>query len=298
VPALAERAKGRAARVRRDAAIGYQSLFAAPDDEPAAAPELPAADPWPPSERLRREKEALDLYLSAHPLAEHEAAVAAFADRTVAELLAAPGGGVAVVGGVVTGLERKHYKPKPGRPAAAPTLWASFRLEDLSGSVECVMWADAHAQFGDALAEDAVVFAVGEVRREADRTSLVVGRAVPLARGAKDLARGLALGVQLAPGEDTGRHADLPAKLSLALARFRGPAGGRTVPTFLVVRDAAGRAVEMKLGGPWAVCPQAVELAELEDLLGPGGAWFMGSRRPPAAAPAAPETEGEHGTAG
>ena len=41
---------------------------------------------WPPSEKLRREKEALDFYISSHPLAQYGDDLARFSSHSVSQL--------------------------------------------------------------------------------------------------------------------------------------------------------------------------------------------------------------------
>ena len=56
---------------------------------------LPDVPEWPDSEKLKYEKEALDFYISSHPLAQHEAELRALrhahASSSCAKLRAEPG---------------------------------------------------------------------------------------------------------------------------------------------------------------------------------------------------------------
>ena len=58
-------------------ACGQRNLFDAsggdePGDDVAAVEALPDVPPWPETEKLKYEKEALDFYFSSHPLAQYE----------------------------------------------------------------------------------------------------------------------------------------------------------------------------------------------------------------------------------
>ena len=142
------------------------------------------------------------------------------------------------------------------------------------------MWPDAYGRFGEQLVEDAIVYATAQVQEQREHPELVVGRLVPVADGPAALARGLALRLS-AQGEP-----DLLDRLALALARYRGADGSNRVPVYLVIADDNGRTAELRAADEWSVSPPAVDLAELEALVGATGgetnARFVGSRRPAA----------------
>lgn len=262
-----------ASRTQKDRRRGRRSLFETLEADPdsmTVSDDLPAAEPWTTAELLRREKETLDMYLSSHPLAAWASEIAAFSTHSVGELAGAAGRKV-VVGGLISGVRLMNTKnSRPG----APTRYARFKLEDMASVVECVMWPDAYEKFGPGLVDDAVVYATATGQENRDKVELVVARLTPVEGGAAALARGLA--VRVFTG---GTHPSLLDRLAVALAKFRGPPRAQRVPVFLVVSDPAGRMAELKADDEWAVCPTAVSVPDLEELVGVGNVRFMGSNR-------------------
>ncbi len=152
---------------RRKEAEGQFELFAMVE-EPSAAEELripiPAID-FDKREKLRFEREMLGLYVSDHPLMGAEAALRRRTDCTLADLEHAEDGGVKVVGGLVTALQRKWTRKGD--------LMAVFTLEDLQTSIECMVFPKTMLQYGHLLEDDAVVVVKGRVDTRDDLPKLM-----------------------------------------------------------------------------------------------------------------------------
>ncbi len=99
---------------------------------------LPEAPPWQEAEKLAREKEALGVYLSGHPLDAHRALLKSWVKFTTAELAEAPDNQEVALGVVVTEVKEKVSK-KGGRVAI-------LTVEDLNGSVEVLVFGDLLAK--------------------------------------------------------------------------------------------------------------------------------------------------------
>jgi DNA polymerase-3 subunit alpha len=110
------------------------SLFGAEHRIEAPEPPLPVVESWETSERLRREREVLGFYFSDHPLAPYREAIRAkgLADTARVKELA-DGAEVGLIGMVAA---VKTISDKNGRPMAF------VRLEDFSGSLESIVFAD------------------------------------------------------------------------------------------------------------------------------------------------------------
>lgn len=145
-----------AARRRREAE-GQFDLFSMLDDETssgvaAAGSEirLPIPDiEFDKKQRLAFEKEMLGLYVSDHPLMGAEASLRRRTECAISELEGLEDGAMRVVGGLVTGLQRKWTKKGD--------LMAVFVLEDLQTSIECMVFPKTMQQYGHLLVDDAVV---------------------------------------------------------------------------------------------------------------------------------------------
>jgi DNA polymerase-3 subunit alpha len=160
--------------VKRNEAIGQDSLFGAFDDEAGDAPadtmfdvEIPTAE-WDKSMLLAHEREMLGLYVSDHPLLGIEHILAAVADCSIASLVDGEDradGSVVTVAGLVTSVQRKMTKQG--------NQWAIVTVEDLGGALECMVFPAVYGTVGTMLAEDTVVAIKGRLDRREDVPRLV-----------------------------------------------------------------------------------------------------------------------------
>ncbi len=140
---------------KRQAESGQESLFAGFDTlttGPALAVVPPIPDlEWEKRDLLAFEREMLGLYVSDHPLAGLEQALAAASDRSIIALSddTVTDGAMVTVAGILTGVQRRVTKQ--GR------AWASATLEDLDGSVEVLFFPNTYELVGQYIAEDAIV---------------------------------------------------------------------------------------------------------------------------------------------
>ena len=65
------------------------------------------------------------------------------------------------------------------------------RIEDLTGSVECVMWPDEYIQFKDLFENDAIRFVKGAVERNRDEPGLQLTKVLTLEQGQRERTNGL-----------------------------------------------------------------------------------------------------------
>ena len=154
---------------RRKEAEGQFDLFGSvddPDQRERSGERTPILEQeFTKSQRLAFEKEMLGLYVSDHPLMGAERALRRHADTTLTELKELREGEMRTVGGVVTALARKYTK--------RGDLMATFVLEDLGGAVEVMVFPKTMAQFGELLAEDAIVCVKARIDLRDDAPKLI-----------------------------------------------------------------------------------------------------------------------------
>jgi DNA polymerase-3 subunit alpha len=170
-----EQAQAKGQKVQQDALIGQASIFdlheeGAGASGPAAArtvhPPIPAAE-FDQKDLLAAEKEAIGLFVSAHPLKPLREALRARVDCSIAELGERRDKDWVTVGGIVT--ETKRIRTRNGDHMMFATL------DDLAGSVEMLVFGKALGEHADVLVADRVVLVRGRVdHKEADKTCLVV----------------------------------------------------------------------------------------------------------------------------
>ena len=159
---------------REQEAQGQMGLFG---DAVTAAPQLERPAAIDELELLRFEKEALGIYLSAHPMASYpglsEAASCTIAklDEHYQALDAGQGGRVKVV---LAGLIQNVVK----RPTRKGSMMARFELADESGSREVVAFSRRYDEIAHLLEEDMPAVLVAEVSEDGDATRLVADRLI------------------------------------------------------------------------------------------------------------------------
>jgi DNA polymerase III subunit alpha len=164
-----EQALAYGSKQQADRLAGQSSIF---DDQVGGAEETPAKHhpPVPPEEfekpdLLRLEKETLGLYVSEHPLSSLRAELRAKTDSTIAELERRRDGENVVVGGIVG--EVKELLTKRGEQMVF------LRLDDVTGGIDCVVFAAAYAAARDLCVPDRIVVVKGRVDHKEGETKLL-----------------------------------------------------------------------------------------------------------------------------
>jgi DNA polymerase-3 subunit alpha len=147
------------ARHQRDVAAGQSTLFDlfALPAEGGGTSFLNGGDEIPKRERLRWEKELIGLYLSDHPLSEIENELPDYATALVVDLAEEADQTKVTLGGIVASSRRVITR------AGSTMLVAT--LEDLTGSVEVVVFPKVYEQTASAWADDSIVLVSGRLDR-------------------------------------------------------------------------------------------------------------------------------------
>jgi DNA polymerase-3 subunit alpha len=249
--------------VKRNEAIGQDSLFGE-DTETAATFDVPVpAGEWEKPSLLAFEREMLGLYVSDHPLLGLEHILSSATDCSVAQLVGSAAeeperssrgergdGQLVTVGGILSGVQRKVTKQG--------NAWAAATLEDLEGAIEVLFFPSTYQAALTMIIEDAIVVVKGRLDRREDQPKLVAMEvSVP----------------ELPTGEDG------PFVVSIMEARCVPPVVERlkevlrTHPGHVEVhlRLLSGdRMKKIRLDDKLRVKPSPSLLADLKQLLGPG----------------------------
>jgi DNA polymerase-3 subunit alpha len=139
-------------------------LFAA---EAIAAPEPPLPDvpPWSDREMLKAEREALGFYITAHPLDKYERDLRRFTTGAIETLRGRENQTKVSVGGVIQSLRLRNNK-KGDR-------YASFTLEDKSGTVEVICWPETYKRTEIDLTTDEPVCVSGSLEVGEERLQVI-----------------------------------------------------------------------------------------------------------------------------
>ncbi len=211
---------------------------------------LPEAEPWEKSVKLAREKEALGVYLSGHPLDAYRSQLKVRARVTTADLAEIPDSQEVSLGVVVTSLKEKVGK-KGGHLAI-------LTVEDLAGSVEVLVFGEVYERAASWLKEPSLpLWLKGAVIQEEQGTKLRALEIAPLETALARWPERLDLQVQAASVTP-----EQLLKLKEVLGRHPGP-----VPAFLHFLDAREEAV-LALPPALGLSPTAELAEEVNHLLG------------------------------
>jgi DNA polymerase III subunit alpha len=168
--AIHETAVDQYADIKRNEAIGQDSLFGGMDDEAGGfgiSVTIPDIDDWDKTTLLGHERDMLGLYVSDHPLLGLEHILSNGTDCTIGQLLVdedRPDGSTVTISGLVTSLQRKITK--------RGDAWAMVTVEDLEGAIDVLLFPSAYQLASTLLTEDAIITVKGRLSRSKDQPEL------------------------------------------------------------------------------------------------------------------------------
>lgn len=170
--AIAESAVDQYVDIKRNEAIGQDSLFAGLDDTADQAGwgvtvAIPDIAEWDKQALLAHERDMLGLYVSDHPLTGLEHILAREADCTIGQVLLdeSRGDGAQVkISGLVTAIQRKVTKRGDS--------WALITVEDLEGAVDVLLFPTVYQLVSTSLNEDIIITVKGSLSRSKDQPEI------------------------------------------------------------------------------------------------------------------------------
>ncbi len=171
-----EKYLNRASIAKQDREVGQVSLFdmlenSSPENSEARIV-LDEVTPWNRSARLAYEKEILGFYLSEHPLTGLGKLYRAWATCEIEGLKNVDNKKRVVLAGLITS-QREIITRKGTRMAFA-------QLEDLTGSIELVIFPDVYKEAEKHLKEDHAVLLGGTLEKEGDSKKILVDKVARL----------------------------------------------------------------------------------------------------------------------
>jgi DNA polymerase-3 subunit alpha len=231
-----------------DVGFDFDSLF-----EQAGTPSgasVPDRPEWPRKELLSLEREMLGLYVSDHPLAGLEVALAKEAETSIAEFLMSDreDGSSVTVAGLITSVNHRVAR-NSGNP------YAQVIIEDFGGEVSVMFLGKTYQNYQRDLVEDTVVALRGRVSRRDDGLGLHAIELMPLSVQAEHNDEPLTLTVP-------EKFATVPVLTALdeALGRHEGQAHVR----LRLVKSGVARVFEL----PRKVNVSVDLIGEVKSLLG------------------------------
>ena len=238
---------------QQDRLLGQASIFDL-GDSPAASARHHATIPegeFEKAELLRLEKESLGLYVSEHPLSAIRDQLRRRTDCTLVELERRREGETVLAGGIVAGL--RTTTTKKGEPMAF------VQLEDLTGSVEVVVFNSTYAAARGLLVEDAVLVVKGRIDHKQQGETKLIALEVAAFEAVPE-RREVRLKV-----DARSAHAGVIRELAGVVRDFPGEA-----PVYVDLVTSLGPKL-LELGPEYRVDPQPDFFASVRQLLGSAG---------------------------
>ncbi len=247
--------------IKRNEAIGQDSLFAGLDDGGdgggsngwGISVSIPELDEWDKMTLLGHEREMLGLYVSDHPLLGLEHLLANGSDCTVGQLMLdedrADGSPITITG-LITSVQRKITKRGDN--------WAMVTVEDLDGAIDVLLFPSSYQLASPLLTEDAIITVKGRLSRSKDQPE-IHGQEVTV----PDLSDGPA-GPVVVKLPQTRVNSGTVEHLKEVL---RTHPGVTEVHVQVMMRD---KTLVMRIGDTHRVTPSPALFADLKQLLGPG----------------------------
>ncbi|HEX5090145.1 MAG TPA: DNA polymerase III subunit alpha [Nocardioides sp.] len=169
--AIHEQAVDQYVDIKRNEAIGQDSLFGGVDDTSSgfgisvAIPD--DIEEWDKTTLLGHERDMLGLYVSDHPLLGLEHVLSQGTDCTIGQLMTdeeRPHGSTLTISGLVTSVQRKITK--------RGDTWATITLEDLEGAIEVLLFPSTYQLASTLLVEDSILRIKGALSRDKDQPEL------------------------------------------------------------------------------------------------------------------------------
>ncbi len=121
---------------------------------------------------LREEREMIGMCMTADPLGMYADVIASIKAVPIAELLGMEVGNEAAIAGYATAVTR--LMTKKNKP------FVRFKIEDATGSANCVMWSDGVEKFGPMLKENEALAIRCRLDKYNDDPQLVINKIKPL----------------------------------------------------------------------------------------------------------------------
>jgi len=165
--------------------LSSDSLFGGTEEALLKEPKLPDVKEWSEKEYLAHERKVIGFYLTDHPLRKYELEFNSFASIHLGETEGIEGKGDVRACGVITELKTKFDK--------AGKMMAFFKLDDLTGSCECLMFSKAYDEFGKFVQDEEPVFVVGSLESSGDAVKMQVNKVIPMKNVANELTGSISL---------------------------------------------------------------------------------------------------------
>ncbi|MDO9542727.1 MAG: DNA polymerase III subunit alpha, partial [Kiritimatiellia bacterium] len=259
-----DRVLSRAAAAQRDRQSGQGNLFAALDDATVGISTdcLPDCEPWHENILLAAEKELLGIYMSGHPLSQHEKLLKLYCLSTVSGLVELEDGALTRIGGLLEKVEKKLSRDNEP--------YAILQVEGIEGTLDVVVFNQSLREYEKILVEGAAVLICGRISKNEETVKMYLQEIYPLEQAPRLFAERLSIHLPAAAVNDS--------LLQNVQALLKAHAG--CVPVFFCLQFQKGEEVFLSGGADFKVTPEESLITDLERLIGENSVYVAALTRP------------------
>jgi DNA polymerase III subunit alpha len=203
--------------------LSENSLFGGDEQVRITEPKLKEVKPWTELEILARERQVIGFYVTGHPLRKYELEYKSFASIHIGETEELTDMLDIRACGVITDLRTKIDK--------AGNTMAFFKIDDFSGSCECLMFSKVYKEYGSLLKEEESVLIFGDLESSGDAVKVHVKKLQPMDRVRETLTESLKIVIDKEKVTE-----EIVKKIKTLLSENQGP-----VPVFLQLNERSNK---------------------------------------------------------
>ncbi len=221
---------------------------------------LPETEEWDEKEKLRREKEALGFYITGHPLEEYRNVIKRYCSCEIQVLYELEDKREVKVAGVMEGMKVKRTKKGD--------KMANLVLEDMTGSIEVIIFPDLFSKAKDILKSDEPVMIKGVLEVNETSRKIIAQDIIPL----EDVKKNAIVGLEICLDEKS-----ITKNLLLRLRQIVSNHPGDRELRFRVKVSENGHKKELLISAhkSFYITPSQEILNEMQELLGPERVHFV-----------------------
>lgn len=163
------------------------SLFGETLEINVPEPSLLPAEAWTEKERLAKEREVVGFYVTGHPLTKYEVEYKSFANFHIGEAEENEELENVRACGVITDIRTKIDK--------AGKQMAFFKIDDFTGSCECLMFSKVYADYGKYVQKEEPVFVIGNLESSGDTVKMHVNKLLPIEIARNELSGSIRINI-------------------------------------------------------------------------------------------------------
>ncbi len=165
------------------------SLFGGDVQAQIVEPTLPNVTDWDDKERLAKEKEFLNFYVSGHPLNQYEAHVKSLSTFKLSDWESLQEGKAVIVCGMIKDIRKRRDK--------RDRQIAFIMLEDFWSKAECIFWSDTYTNYEKYLENENIIVITGKAEAADEVVKITVDKVFSIEEAVAELAKSYVLTIDL-----------------------------------------------------------------------------------------------------